>query len=60
MKKIYSVPQTTVNVYQMRWNLMDETAKEVLSKRRQEDEEFEEEEELIEFIVSAENEKPLW
>ncbi len=60
MKKIYSTPKTMTNIYQLRWNLMDETAKEVLAKRREEEAELEEEEELMEFLMSNQDEKPLW
>ena len=61
MKKIYSTPTTMTNIYQMKWNLMEETAQEVLAKRREEELELEEEEEeLMEFLMSNQEEKTLW
>lgn len=64
MKKIYSAPQQSVGTFTMRYNLMMETAQEVLSKKRDESEqeeiELEEEEEFVSAVISAVEDKPLW
>lgn len=64
MKKFYSKPTATVELITMRYNMMEETAQEVLAKKRdmEDDEEFEleEEEEFGAFIMSQQEESPLW
>ncbi len=60
MKKFYSVPKTSIMINQC-FNLICETAQEVLTKRREEEEtELEEEQEFLEFLASTEEQRPLW
>lgn len=62
MKKFYSKPTVTVDFMTVRYSLMDETAQEVLTKRREleDEEELEEEEEFDAFMMSQQEERPLW
>ena len=64
MKKFYSKPTATVELITMRYNMMEETAQEVLAKKRdtedEEELELEEEEEFGAFIMSQQGDSPLW
>ena len=64
MKKFYSKPTVTVELITMRYSMMEESAQEVLAKKRdtedEEELELEEEEEFSAFIMSQQGESPLW
>ena len=65
MKKFYSKPTTTVDLITVCYSMMKDTAQEVLAKKRDtEDEEEleleEEDDELSAFIMSQQNDSPLW
>ena len=61
MKKFYSKPTATLDFITMRYCMMGETAQEVLTKRRDlEDEEELEEEDFDIFMMSQQEEMPLW
>lgn len=60
MKKFYLAPETVTRVYLVRFNLMMETAQEVLTKRREQQEFEEEEEDLMEFLANTQEQKSLW
>ena len=64
MKKFYSKPTATLDLITMRYSMMEETAQEVLAKKRdtEDEEEFEleEEEEFGAFIMSQQGDSPLW
>lgn len=64
MKKFYSKPTTILDLITVCHSMINETAKEVLAKKRdmEDDEELEleEDDEFSAFIMSQQEESPLW